>query len=198
VSDAGPEQVLLDENLLLDDPACGGGYVALGVREVSPDGRLLAYSADFDGDEVYQLRIRDLATGTDLPERMERSYYGLAWSADSRSVFYTVTDSIYRPHQVWRHDVGSDPGTDVCVYTEDDERFEVFVRLSRSGAVIFIECDSRETTETRYILATDTRSAPWLSSPGGAASSTGPIMPTAPTAATCTWSPTTAPPSSGW
>ena len=66
VSDAGPEQVLLDENLLLDDPACGGDYVALGVREVSPDGRLLAYSADFDGDEVYQLRIRDLATGTDL------------------------------------------------------------------------------------------------------------------------------------
>ena len=83
--------------------------MALGVREVSPDGRLLAYSADFDGDEVYQLRIRDLATGTDRPERIERSYYGLAWSADSRSVFYTVTDPIYRPYQVWRHDVGTAP-----------------------------------------------------------------------------------------
>ena len=58
-------QVLLDENLLLD-PA-GGGYLGLGVREVSPDGRLLAYSVDFDGDELYQLRIRDLARGTDLP-----------------------------------------------------------------------------------------------------------------------------------
>ena len=165
LSDAGPEQVLLDENLLLDDPACGGDYVALGVREVSPDGRLLAYSADFDGDEVYQLRIRDLATGTDRPERIERSYYGLAWSADSRSVFYTVTDPIYRPYQVWRHDVDTDPDDDVCVYTEDDERFEVFVRLSRSGAVIFIECESRETTETRYILATDTRSAPMVVQP---------------------------------
>ena len=161
----GPEQVLLDENLLLDDPACGGDYVALGVREVSPDGRLLAYSADFDGDEVYQLRIRDLATGTDRPERIERSYYGLAWSADSRSVFYTVTDPIYRPYQVWRHDVDTDPDDDVCVYTEDDERFEVFVRLSRSGAVIFIECESRETTETRYILATDARSAPMVVQP---------------------------------
>jgi oligopeptidase B len=164
-SDAGREQVLLDENLLLDDPACGGGYVALGVREVSPDGRLLAYSADFDGDEVYQLRIRDLAAGADRPERIERSYYGLAWSADSRSVFYTVTDPIYRPYQVWRHDVDTDPDDDVCVYTEDDERFEVFVRLSRSGAVIFIECESRETTETRYVLATDTRSAPMVVQP---------------------------------
>jgi oligopeptidase B len=58
-------EVLLDQNLLLQDPECGGGYVELGVREVSPDGALLAYSVDFDGDEVYQLRIRDLASGTD-------------------------------------------------------------------------------------------------------------------------------------
>jgi len=164
-SSGGADQVLLDENVLLDDPACGGGYVALGVREVSPDGRLLAFSADFDGDEVYQLRIRDLATGIDLPERIERSYYGLAWSADSRSVFYTVTDPIYRPYQVWRHDVGTAPGDDACVFTEDDERFEVFVRASRSGALILIECESRDTTETLYILATDTRSAPRVVQP---------------------------------
>src|SRR6185312_15375574 len=165
LSGAGPEQVLLDENLLLDDPACGAGYVALGVREVSPDGRLLAYSADFDGDEVYQLRIRDLATGTDLPERMERSYYGLAWSADSRSVFYTVTDPMYRPYQVWRHDVGTAAEHDVCVFTEDDERFEVFVRASRSGAVIFIECESRDTTETWTIAASQPRSSPMIVQP---------------------------------
>jgi len=157
----GDDEVLLDENLLLE----GGDYVALGVREVSPDGRLLAYSADFDGDEVYQLRLRDLATGTDLPERIERSYYGLAWSADSRSVFYTVTDPIYRPYQVWRHDAGTAAADDVCVFTEDDERFEVFVRLSRDGAVIFIECESRDTTETWTIAATQPRSFPKIVQP---------------------------------
>ena len=155
----GVEEVLLDENLLLDDPDCGGDYVALGVREVSPDGRLLAYSVDFDGDEVYQLRVRDLATGTDRPERIERSYYGLAWSADSRTVFYTVTDPIYRPYQVWRHDVGT-AADDECVFTEEDERFEVFVRASRSGALIFIECESRDTTEIHYLEAAKRRSFP--------------------------------------
>jgi oligopeptidase B len=158
---SGDVQVLLDENLLVGD----GGYVALGVREVSPDGRLLAYSADFDGDEVYQLRIRDLATGTDRPERIERSYYGLAWSADSRSVLYTVTDPIYRPYQVWRHDVGTGSETDVCVFTEPDERFEVTVRASRSGALIFVECESRDTTETLVIPAEDTRSVPRVLEP---------------------------------
>jgi oligopeptidase B len=159
-------EVLLDENLLLGDPECGGSYVALGVREVSPDGALLAYSVDFDGDEVYQLRIRDLASGTDTltaagqPERVGRTYYGLAWSADSRSLFYTVTDAAYRPYQVWRHDVGTDPARDVLVFTEHDERFEVIVRAARSGAYILLETESRDTTETLVIPATDPGVAP--------------------------------------
>ena len=161
-------EVLLDENLLLEDPECGGGYVALGVREVSPDGALLAYSVDFDGDEVYQLRIRDLASGADtvtgagLPERIGRSYYGLAWSADSRCVFYTVTDAAYRPYQVWRHEIGTDPARDALVFTEHDERFEVEVRATRSGAYVFIETACRDTTETLVIPAGDPRAAPFV------------------------------------
>jgi oligopeptidase B len=159
-------EVLLDANLLLEDPECGGAYVALGVREVSPDGALLAYSVDFDGDEVYQLRIRDLAAGADtvtragLPERIGRTYYGLAWSADSRSLFYTVTDAAFRPHQVWRHDIGADPAGDVLVFTEHDERFEVDVRATRSGAYVFLESACRDTTETLVIPAADPGAAP--------------------------------------
>ena len=145
--------MLLDQNLLLADPACAGGYVELGVREVSPDGRLLAYSVDFDGDEVYQLRIRDLGTGQDLPERIERTYYGLAWAADSASLFYTVTDQAYRPFQVWRHELGTDPGADVLVYREDDQRFDLIVRATRSGRFVLIETESRDTTETLVIPA---------------------------------------------
>jgi oligopeptidase B len=146
-----PDEVLLDENLLLADPACPGGYVALGVREVSPDARLLAYSVDFDGDEVYQLRIRDLGTGQDLPERIERTYYGLAWAADAATLFYTVTDQAYRPFEVWRHDLGTRQGADVLVYREDDERFELIVRTTRSGRYVLIEIESRDTTETLVI-----------------------------------------------
>src|ERR1700729_639945 len=126
----GPGEVLLDENLLLDDPACAGSYAELGVREVSPDGRYLAYSVDFTGDEVYQLRIRDLAAGTDLAERIEGTYYGLAWAADSGALLYVVTDAAYRPHEVWRHEIsrhgpGTGPERDTLVYREDDERFEL-------------------------------------------------------------------------
>ena len=57
------EQVLLDENLV----AAQTGYAEIGVREPSPDGALLAWSADTSGAEVYELRIRDLRNGEDLP-----------------------------------------------------------------------------------------------------------------------------------
>jgi oligopeptidase B len=161
----GPGEVLLDENLLLADPAAAGSYAELGVREVSPDGRYLAYSVDFDGDEVYQLRIRDLAAGADLAERIERSYYGLAWAADSRSLLYVVTDPAYRPHQVWRHELDTAPERDALVYQEDDERFELTVRATRSGAWLLIETASRETTETLLIPADDTGAAPFVIEP---------------------------------
>ena len=161
----GPVQVLLDENALLSDPACSGGYVALGVREVSPDGRLLAYSVDFDGDEVYQLRIRDLATGQDRPDRIERTYYGLAWAADSRSLLYVVTDQEYRPHEVWRHELGTSPDRDVLVFREDDQRFELTVRATRSGEYLLIETESRDTTETLAVPAADPGAPPAVLAP---------------------------------
>ena len=41
-----------------------------------------------------------------------------AWSADSRWFFYTVHDEAYRPFQVWRHELGTDPSTDTLLFEE--------------------------------------------------------------------------------
>jgi len=97
------EQLLLDENIV----GSATGYVDVGAREPSPDQNLLAWSADISGAEIYQLRIRDLRTGRDLPDLIERSYPGLAWSADGDYLFYLVPDELNRPFQVWRHRVGA-------------------------------------------------------------------------------------------
>ncbi|MGH3367380.1 MAG: S9 family peptidase [Nocardioidaceae bacterium] len=144
-----PDQVLLDPAKL----AGGSAYVELGVCEVSPDERLLAYSVDTTGDEVYALRIRDLDTGEDLPEEVSRSYYGTAWSADSRTLFYTVHDEKYRGHQVWRHRVGTAVASDVLVLDEPDERFELTVRGCRSGDVVLLCSQSRESSEVWLVDA---------------------------------------------
>lgn len=148
-------EVVLDENALIAEP----GFLSVGVREVSPDGTLLAYSVDFTGNEVYELRIRSLASGTDLPRTIPRTYYGAAWSAASDVLFYVVHDELYRPYQVWRHWISGDR-PDELVFQEDDRRFDVIVRSSRSGAYVIIESESRDTTETLLIPAATPETAP--------------------------------------
>src|SRR4249920_420054 len=81
-SDAG-EQVLIDSNEL----AAGHDYFELGALDVSPSHRLLAYSIDVTGAEVFTMRIRDVDTGEDLPDTIEGTQYGTAWSTDDCFLF---------------------------------------------------------------------------------------------------------------
>ena len=153
---ASPPELLLDVGSLAD----GSGYLELGVTVVSPDENWLAYSFDTTGDEVYRIRFRDLATGDDLAEEVPRSYYGGAWSADSRWFFYTVHDAAYRPFQVWRHRLGTPPGDDVLVLEEPDERFELRLRGTRSGEWVVLWAESNTTAETWLVDAREPESAP--------------------------------------
>lgn len=138
----------------------GTGYLDVGLTLVSPDEDLLAYNVDTTGDEVFELRFRDLRTGDDLPDRVARSYYGGAWSADSEWFFYTVHDEAYRPWQVWRHRLGTDPADDVMVLDEHDPMFEVNVRPSRSGDLVLLLSESRSTSEVWVVDSHDPESAP--------------------------------------
>jgi oligopeptidase B len=140
--------------------AAGSTYAEVGVREVSPDGATLAWSLDVTGEEVYQLRFRSLATGEDAVERIDGTYYGGAWSADSGTFFYTRVDHVYRPFQVWRHVLGTDPADDVLVRQEDDRRFELVVRASRCGRWILIQAESRDCAESWAIPAAEPTAAP--------------------------------------
>ena len=140
--------------------ALGSTYAEVGVREVSPDGRTLAWSIDATGEEVYELRFRDVAGATDLEERIVRTYYGGAWADDGRTFFYTVVDEAYRPYQVWRHTVGDDPQQDVLVHEEADRRFELSVRTTRCGRWVLVHAGSRDSAETWAIPAGEPTAAP--------------------------------------
>ncbi len=147
-----PEQAetVLDVNAV----AAKAAYAELGLAMVSDDGRVLAYSLDLTGEEVFELRFRDLATGEDLPDRIGRTYYGGAFTADGSAFYYTVHDDAYRPYQVWRHRLGAT--TDELVLQEDDRRFEVDVHRTRSGDFVIVGATSRT---TRQEFALDARDA---------------------------------------
>jgi oligopeptidase B len=145
----GPEEVLLDCNELAGDSE----YFGLGVFAVSPDHRLAAYSTDLTGAEQYTLRFRDLEAQTDLAEELPLTYYGCAWSRDSGSLFYTRPDAAMRPHQLWRHQIGTRPEDDELVFQEDDERFFLDVDTSRSEDLIFLTLQSQTTSEVWFLDA---------------------------------------------
>jgi oligopeptidase B len=155
-ADGAADEVALDPNQLDRGPdASPPAHLDLGLVEPSPDGRLLAYSVDRTGREVYELRFRDLERGADLPDRVGRTYYGGAWSSDSTAFYYTVHDEQNRPDRVARHLLGTDPESDVVVVTEPDRRFELDVAASRDGRWVVVVAASRDTTEVRLLDAAD-------------------------------------------
>jgi oligopeptidase B len=149
---SGPEsaKVLLDENVL----AQGHDYFALGGFEITPDGGVLAYSVDLNGAERYTLRFRDLGTGADFTDVIDDVTYGLAWADDARTCFYVRPDDAMRPHEVWRHVLGTPASDDVRVFHEDDERFYLGVERTRSGRFVLIDVGSKLTSEV-WCVPTD-------------------------------------------
>ena len=157
-SSAGPDAVVLDENQLAE----GHDFCKLGVWAPSPDGTLLAYSVDHSGNEVYELRIRDLGTGLDLPDRLAGTYEGLAWAADGSCLLYTTLDEAHRPDTVRRHVLGRPQADDELVWRESDRRFELQITQLRSGAYALLLARSRDTTEARLVSSDDLTASPVL------------------------------------
>ncbi|HEV7172709.1 S9 family peptidase [Pedococcus sp.] len=145
------EQVLLDANV----EAAGHEFFSLGALTVSPDHARLAYAVDLHGDERFALRVKDLDTGEIVDTAVGEIGYGCEFSLDGRHVFYTRVDETWRPHQVWRHEVGTDASADVLVMEESDERFWMGLGTSRDDRWIMIGLGSKTTSEVRILDAAD-------------------------------------------
>ena len=154
------EQVLLDLNVLAGD----SDYFALGAYDLSPSQGRLLYSTDHDGSERYTMRIRDVLTGTDLDDVIPNTTYGSGWAGDT-TVFYVRPDAAMRPHQVWRHEVGTPAEADVLVYEDPDERFFVEVGVSLTDQWVHISSGSKVTSEELLIPAGDPTRAPLVVQP---------------------------------
>ena len=157
----GPDQLLLDE----PSEAEGKDYFRVGAVAVSPDGRLMAWSADDNGAERYVLRIRDLASGEDVETVSAVTNGGVAWSAASDALAYTEVNDNWRAYRALLHRLGSDPASDVLLYEESDEGFRVAVGETRDKKWIEIATGDNQTSEVRLIPAADPSAAPILVSP---------------------------------
>jgi prolyl oligopeptidase len=124
--DAEPK-VLLDPNTLTAD-----GTVAVSGTALSDDGELLAYSLSSSGSDWLEWRVREVATGKDLPDLIKWSKFsGASFSKDGKGFFYSRYDepkeqSMLRDanyyQKLYYHRVGTPQSEDVLIYKRDDRK----------------------------------------------------------------------------
>jgi prolyl oligopeptidase len=125
--EGGEPRVLLDPNTLSAD-----GTVALSGHSPSRDGRLLAYALADAGSDWNEWRVRDVATGRDLPDRVRWvKFSGASWLPDGSGFFYSRYDepapgaelrgALYF-QKLLLHRVGTPQSDDVLVYERPDRK----------------------------------------------------------------------------
>jgi oligopeptidase B len=158
---ADGEFVLLDE----DAEAQGKAFFQVGAAQHSPDHALYAYAVDEQGSEVYRIHVKDLATGKVLPEPVESATGGLAWSPDSRWLFWIWRDDNGRPAKIYRRPARGGSADDVLIYEEADDGFFLSIGVTASDGYIVIGSGDHETSEVRLIPAGDPTAEPRVVEP---------------------------------
>jgi prolyl oligopeptidase len=140
-----PPSLVIDPNVISED-----GSLSLSQWMPSPDARLLAYGLAEGGADWNTLRVRDVASGKDLPDEVRwMRFSSISWTNDSKGFFYSrypepprnkVLEAALSGHALFYHRVGTPQSDDTLVYERKD----------RSSWVI----NGEVTEDGRYLLVT--------------------------------------------
>ncbi|HSY59722.1 MAG TPA: hypothetical protein VK795_09185, partial [Terriglobales bacterium] len=123
---SAPERVLVDPEKIVN---ADGKHSSIDFFGPSPDGKYVAYGISLGGSESSVLHIVESASGTVLPDTVDRAEFGRpTWLPDARSFFYTRTQKLaadapptarYQKLRVYRHTLGGDPDNEPVVFGYD-------------------------------------------------------------------------------
>ncbi|HEY1132072.1 MAG TPA: prolyl oligopeptidase family serine peptidase [Roseateles sp.] len=137
-------QVALDPNAMSKD-----GTVALTGVVPSRDGKLLAYGVAGAGSDWQSWKVRDLATGQDLADKIEWVKFSSAtWTADGKGFFYARYDAPKEGQKLtganyfqklYYHRLGTAQSDDVLVAeNRDDKEWGFGAEVSDDGELLVI------------------------------------------------------------
>ncbi len=119
-------RVLLDPNALSAD-----GTVSLAGTVFSEDGKYMAYNLSKGGSDVSTWRIREVATGRDLPDALPTGRVSVdAWAKDGSGFYYgaypeveagKALTAVYRNQQLFFHRLGTPVSQDPVIYARPDQ-----------------------------------------------------------------------------
>jgi oligopeptidase B len=159
--DGGREAVMLDcEKLAGAKP-----FFDLESAAHAPSHDKLAWSVDLKGSEYYTIRVRDLANGRDLPDRIADTDGDVVWGGDSSAFLYVRVDENHRSCQIFRHRLGTDSSQDELILEELDARWFVRIGQTQSGDYATCEIEDHETSETWLLDLSDANATPRVVEP---------------------------------
>ena len=151
-------RVLIDPNTLTPD-----GTTALTAYLPSTDGTLVVYALSADGSDRQELRIRDVATGHDLADRiLWVKFASIAWTKDATGFFYlrfpepgTVPpeDEQYFG-RIYFHRLGTPQTADLLVFDTPGQKDIVpLVDVSHSGRWVVITAQRGASDDAEVYVA---------------------------------------------
>jgi prolyl oligopeptidase len=153
-----PGRVLLDPNTLSKD-----GTVALRETAVSDDGRLFAYALSDAGSDWQIWHVRNVDTGTDLPDEIHWSKGGGgSWRKQGSGFYYTAyepprdADALKAANQYQKllfHKLGTPQSQDALVYTRsDDPDWFVGGSVTDDGHYLVIEANHGDEVQNTLLV----------------------------------------------
>ncbi|OGU67160.1 MAG: oligopeptidase B [Ignavibacteria bacterium RBG_16_36_9] len=120
--------------------------------EISMNNRLAIYASNTTGSFAeFTLRVKDLATGNELPDVIDKiASYTIA--NDNKTLFYVTIDNALRPYQLYRYVIGSNNKPEL-LFEEKDEMFSLSVGRTKTKDWIFLSTSSANTSEYHFVDA---------------------------------------------
>ncbi|MGE3107828.1 MAG: prolyl oligopeptidase family protein [Phycisphaerales bacterium] len=119
-------RVLIDPNTYSKE-----GVVAIAGLAVTEDARLMAYGIAEKGSDWNVWRVRDIATGKDLPDTIEHvKFGGASWLKDGSGFFYSRfpaprpgedIKAMNKNQSIYFHKLGDSQDKDTLVYARPDQ-----------------------------------------------------------------------------
>ncbi len=106
----GEDQVLIDPHPMSPDRT-----TSVNLQAVSRDGSLLAYGVRQGGEDEIAIKLLDVETRKDLPDRLPKArYFGIALKPDHSGFYYTRFGA--EGPRVYYHTMGKDPADDRVIF----------------------------------------------------------------------------------
>jgi prolyl oligopeptidase len=174
-----PGHILLDPNTLSKD-----GTVALRETAVSDDGRLFAYALSDAGSDWQIWHVRNVDTGTDLPDEIHWSKAGGgSWRKDGSGFYYTSYDApkdgdalkaANQFQKLYFHELGTPQARDSLVYTRtDDPDWFVGGAVTDDGRYLVIQANHGDEVQNTLLVQELARAG----TGGAAAAAIVPVIP---------------------